>query len=465
MPTPQPNESRDDFVSRCVPIVLDDGTAEDQDQAVAVCNSMWEEASKEKVNMEKQMERKTFHGFVTKADEALGVVEAYFAVFGNIDQGNDIIHPGAFTKTFLERGGKVRVLDNHRTDTLERAIGKPLLLKEVGRDELPANLLAEHPEATGGAFARVQMLMDARAGKEAFVRLRDGVIDEWSFGYDPLDFDFSRAMKDGEEVNVRNLRSLRLWEVSPVLFGMNSATTTVSAKAEADDDDKGVSGATNLPLADRDRAWDAMAARGRVRSHTGSEDAPGKAYRNAFFWFDGDEPDNFGSYKLPFVDVIGGKLTAIPRGIFAVAQRLEGTDIPGSDKAGVRSRVSSYYAKMRAKFDDDSIVPPWDKGHYVICPKEGHLTITEIDELKMLWAEMWKTDRDVLFVSIPIEITKLDEEAPLVVVEEVALDNQNDKQAGPDTPPTSNVLDEIQVLKLQTETLEVSYEEQGVART
>ena len=42
MPTPQPGESQDDFTSRCIPIVIDDGTAEDNDQAVAVCNSMWE---------------------------------------------------------------------------------------------------------------------------------------------------------------------------------------------------------------------------------------------------------------------------------------------------------------------------------------------------------------------------------------------------------------------------------------
>ena len=46
MPEPKENETRKEFVTRCVPIVIDDGTAEDGDQAVAVCNSMWEEAKK-----------------------------------------------------------------------------------------------------------------------------------------------------------------------------------------------------------------------------------------------------------------------------------------------------------------------------------------------------------------------------------------------------------------------------------
>lgn len=44
MPVPRPDESRDEFISRCIPVVLDDGTAESQDQAVAICNSLWSES-------------------------------------------------------------------------------------------------------------------------------------------------------------------------------------------------------------------------------------------------------------------------------------------------------------------------------------------------------------------------------------------------------------------------------------
>lgn len=47
MPTPRPDEeTRDEFMSRCIPMVLDHGTADDQDQAVAICSSMWEDATK-----------------------------------------------------------------------------------------------------------------------------------------------------------------------------------------------------------------------------------------------------------------------------------------------------------------------------------------------------------------------------------------------------------------------------------
>ena len=46
MPTPSKGENKSDFVSRCIPIVLDDGTADGNDQAVAICNSMWDDAHK-----------------------------------------------------------------------------------------------------------------------------------------------------------------------------------------------------------------------------------------------------------------------------------------------------------------------------------------------------------------------------------------------------------------------------------
>ena len=46
MPKPRDDETRNEFMNRCIPIVLDDGTAESQEQAVAVCSSMWENREK-----------------------------------------------------------------------------------------------------------------------------------------------------------------------------------------------------------------------------------------------------------------------------------------------------------------------------------------------------------------------------------------------------------------------------------
>lgn len=48
MPKPKPNETKKEFISRCVPYVLKEGTAKDNKQAVAICNSIWKKHLKEK---------------------------------------------------------------------------------------------------------------------------------------------------------------------------------------------------------------------------------------------------------------------------------------------------------------------------------------------------------------------------------------------------------------------------------
>jgi len=174
------------------------------------------------------MERKTSPAFVTKTDELQGIVETVFAVFGNLDLGNDIIHPGAFAKTFVERGHKVKLLDHHNTYSVLDVLGRPLSFRELAADELPTDLLKEYPEATGGAWAQVQFNMKTQAGHDAFQHFRAGDIDEWSFGYDALDKDFTEV----DKVEVRNLRTIKLYELSPVIWGMNPATTTTSAKEQ-----------------------------------------------------------------------------------------------------------------------------------------------------------------------------------------------------------------------------------------
>jgi hypothetical protein len=55
MPTPKPgDETHDDWMGRCVPKVLDDGTAKDQDQALAICMNMWREAEKSTADRERK---------------------------------------------------------------------------------------------------------------------------------------------------------------------------------------------------------------------------------------------------------------------------------------------------------------------------------------------------------------------------------------------------------------------------
>jgi len=175
------------------------------------------------------MEFKTLPAYGLKViDEDKGIVEHLISVFGVVDLVRDISHPGMFTKTLAERGSKIRVLDTHRRDSILRVIGVPLELKEIPREELPSKLLEEHPEATGGLWASTQFLLDTPEGRGAFLRFKSNAVSEFSFGYDTLDSDETKG-PDGK--TVRNLRTVRLWEYSPVAFGANPAAAAVGVKS------------------------------------------------------------------------------------------------------------------------------------------------------------------------------------------------------------------------------------------
>ena len=212
MPDVNPGETLEDFLERCIPFVLEDGTAEDNDQAVAVCNQMFEDATKAKPPKRRQpsnMEHKSFTGEIKIVDPEGRTIEGHAAVFGNVDQGQDIIHPGAFTKTLSERGQAIRLLWQH--DPFE-PIGKPVLLQEDGK----------------GLFFRA-VISDTTRGRDFLALARDGAVDSFSIGYETVKggLDFTKGA-DGE--NIRNLRELKLWEISVATFPMNEMATLTAIK-------------------------------------------------------------------------------------------------------------------------------------------------------------------------------------------------------------------------------------------
>src|SRR6478735_6780132 len=114
----------------------------------------------------------------------------------------------------------------------------------------------------------------------------------------------------------------------------------------------------DLPLAERDRAWDGDAAEKRVRTWADAEDEPNEKYRDAHVWYDAENKDNFTAYKLLIADVVDGSLVAVPRGVMAAAAVMQGSrggvDLPAKDRDRVKSHLAKYYAKM----GEDA---PWER--------------------------------------------------------------------------------------------------------
>lgn len=261
------------------------------------------------------MERKIISFKVDAIDEETGVITGYGATFSDKpDSYGDIIDKGAFTKTLKENSDSIVSLFNH-------SIMDPIGLPELKQD-------------SNGLLAKIHLVMDLQKARDTLALARAGVIKKMSIGYDTVKSEFIGG--------IRHLKEVKLYDVSPVIFAANPEARILSVKAATTFDD--------LPLADRDREWDASAAERRVRAWAGGEEVNWDKYRRAFMWYDSDDPELFGNYKLGFADVIDGKLTAIPRAIFAIAAVLKGgrggVDIPDADRGKVITHVNKYYDKM-----------------------------------------------------------------------------------------------------------------------
>lgn len=150
-----------------------------------------------------------------------GEYEGYFSVIGNKDDGNDVIHPGAFTKTIQERRQRVKVFYAH--DWLKLIGPAPSVLRED----------------TTGLFAAGRLTLDSFWGRETWALMKDNALNEGSIGYEPVKVDYEDA--NGEPIAdpwemlsagvVRNIRELKLYEISPVPLGMNPLTSVQAVKA------------------------------------------------------------------------------------------------------------------------------------------------------------------------------------------------------------------------------------------
>ena len=127
-----------------------------------------------------------------------GVVRGYASLFGEADQGGDVVVPGAFQASLARlaaSGRKVKFLWQHDP---ARPIG---VWQEVREDARGLNVVGE-------------ILAGVAQGSEALALMQAGAIDGLSIGYRTLRAEASR------ETGGRRLLEIDLWEVSLVTFPM-----------------------------------------------------------------------------------------------------------------------------------------------------------------------------------------------------------------------------------------------------
>lgn len=128
-----------------------------------------------------------------------GIIEGYASIFGNIDQGNDVVEAGAYTASLASRK-QIKMLWQHKPDEV---IGVWEEVKEDSR----------------GLRVKGRLLLDVEKGREAHALIKAGALDGLSIGYRTI----SARKEFREEKQVRVLQRVDLWEVSLVTFPMDPA--------------------------------------------------------------------------------------------------------------------------------------------------------------------------------------------------------------------------------------------------
>ena len=205
MPTPLAGESEKDWMGRCMKRELGEGKA--QDQAVAICMSMWRKKSKSNFG---EITKTFGEPLEIKADGEKRTVEAYASTFGNVDEVGDRVMPGAFKKTLKEAfpKGYIKVCLNH--DKTE-PIGVPVHMEEDSKGLFTVSRIARTP-----------------LGDKALALIQDGVATRYSIRAGVVK---ALPAEDHELYGkVTNLHELRLSEYGPVYWAANSEAQIMSVK-------------------------------------------------------------------------------------------------------------------------------------------------------------------------------------------------------------------------------------------
>ncbi len=147
--------------------------------------------------------------FEIKDVNANGTFAGYGSVYGNIDQGDDIVAPGAFAESLKSHAAKGRM---------------PALLWQHKQSE-PIGTFTAMREDEHGLYVEGKLALKTQRGAEAYELMQMKALSGMSIGFQSQEDNFDR--KSG----IRTITKGELWEVSLVTFPMNDAARVMHIKS------------------------------------------------------------------------------------------------------------------------------------------------------------------------------------------------------------------------------------------
>ncbi|GFM73598.1 primosomal replication protein N [Pseudomonas cichorii] len=146
--------------------------------------------------------------FELKAVDEAGNFEGYAAVFNNVDLGDDVILPGAFTRVKTTRSGKLKLALYH---DLTRLVGA-----------------ADYTSDDHGLLLKGKVNLAVSYARDGYELMKSEILDSMSIGFNTIKADFEE--RAGRRVRI--IKEAELWEASFVPFGMNPEAQVLTVKSD-----------------------------------------------------------------------------------------------------------------------------------------------------------------------------------------------------------------------------------------
>ena len=202
MPIPKPttDETQDEFVSRCMGNDIMNEDYPENDQRAAICYQTWRDRNK----AEGGIERKAIS--VSLKEDKPGAFMARIAMLNVVDADNDVTLAGAFPS------GKTVLVSAYQHGSWQGAlpVGKAVIREDGDQ-----------------VIAEGEFNLATDTGKEHYEAIKFlGPLQEWSYGFRAVEFE----MGEREEKEVRLLKKVEPYEISPVIKGAGKNTMTLAIK-------------------------------------------------------------------------------------------------------------------------------------------------------------------------------------------------------------------------------------------
>lgn len=153
------------------------------------------------------------NGETVGTEDEPNMVRYIASVFNVVNSYGTFLVYGAFRNATPET---VKGLWQHNRD---EPIGKVLEIKELPPYH---ELLPNDIKQFGGLYIKEWFNPDVQRGRETYSNIINGVLTDYSIGFIPIE------QKLDEEMQAEAIFLVDLWEVSPVTFGANPMTSTIT---------------------------------------------------------------------------------------------------------------------------------------------------------------------------------------------------------------------------------------------